>query len=86
MNKLQINWQIRFASKKFWIAFIPAMIYLASIVCDWLGIDIRPDVIGEELMRFIEALFAVLVIAGITIDPTTEGLGDSDRAMTYHRD
>ena len=31
----------------------------------------------------VDALFAVLVILGVVVDPTTEGLGDSDRAMTY---
>ncbi|MBQ6317144.1 MAG: hypothetical protein IJI13_06445 [Oscillospiraceae bacterium] len=29
------------------------------------------------------ALFAVLVILGIVVDPTTDGLGDSERAMSY---
>ena len=27
--------------------------------------------------------FAVLVILGIVVDPTTDGLGDSERAMAY---
>ena len=29
------------------------------------------------------AVFAVLAVLGIVVDPTTEGVSDSDRAMTY---
>ena len=31
----------------------------------------------------VNALFAVLVILGIVVDPTTEGVHDSKRAMSY---
>ena len=31
----------------------------------------------------INAVFALLVILGIVVDPTTEGIQDSDRAMSY---
>ncbi|MER2152280.1 MAG: phage holin [Candidatus Limivicinus sp.] len=37
----------------------------------------------DKLLAVVNALFAVLVILGIVADPTTEGLGDSKRAMTY---
>lgn len=83
MRKIKINWGIRIKSVKFWAAIIPAVLYLASIVARWFGIDINIDMIQEEVMTFIKALFGVLVILGIVSDPTTEGLEDSDRAMGY---
>ncbi len=36
-------------------------------------------------MNRVNAVFAVLTIRGIVADPTTEGLQDSDRAMTYDK-
>ena len=35
------------------------------------------------MVAAVDALFAVLVILGVVVDPTTEGLGDSAQAMTY---
>ena len=37
----------------------------------------------SRLIALVNALFAVLAILGIVADPTTEGLYDSKRAMTY---
>ena len=37
----------------------------------------------DKLLTVFSALFAVLVIPGIVVDPTTEGLGDSKRGMSY---
>ena len=31
----------------------------------------------------VEALFSVLAILGIVVDPTTNGIEDSNRAMSY---
>jgi phi LC3 family holin len=31
----------------------------------------------------VNAVFALLVILGIVVDPTTEGVSDSNRAMSY---
>jgi phi LC3 family holin len=31
----------------------------------------------------VNAVFAVLVILGIVVDPTTDGVGDSERALSY---
>lgn len=77
----KINWDIRFKSKKFWIALIPAMLYLLNIVASWVGYGFNLEFIQAELLSFVEALFAVLMIMGIIVDPTTSGLDDSERVM-----
>ena len=41
--------------------------------------------LGNKLLAVVNALFAVLAILGIVTDPTTTGVGDSDRAMTYDK-
>ena len=37
----------------------------------------------SELVAIVNAVFVLLSILGIVIDPTTEGVGDSELAMTY---
>ena len=38
----------------------------------------------ENIENIINAVFALLVIVGVAVDPTTEGLGDSGQATGYH--
>ena len=45
--------------------------------------DVNPTV--ASLIMCLDAVFAVLVILGIVTDPTTKGIGDSDRALTYEK-
>ena len=39
--------------------------------------------LGNQLAQVVETVFLVLAILGVVADPTTEGLGDSNLAMTY---
>ena len=41
------------------------------------------DWLGERLLELVNALFALLAALGVVTDPTTEGLGDSERALAY---
>ena len=41
--------------------------------------------VESRLLDLVNAVFAVLAILGIVADPTTEGLQDSERAMTYEK-
>ncbi len=47
------------------------------------GYNLDLGELGNKLLLVVDALFAVLVILGIVVDPTTEGVRDSERAMTY---
>ena len=39
--------------------------------------------LGNKLLDVVNAVFAVLVILGVVTDPTTNGITDSDQALTY---
>ena len=39
--------------------------------------------LGNKLLEVVNALFAALAILGVVTDPTTAGVADSQRAMTY---
>jgi phi LC3 family holin len=79
----EINWKVRIKNKVFWIALIPAMLLLIQTGCSVFGVELDFGNLQDKLLAVVNALFAVLVILGIVADPTTEGLGDSKRAMTY---
>lgn len=78
-----INWTVRIKNKTFWLALIPAILLLIQTVGALFGIDIDISGVSAKLLDVINAVFAVLVILGIVTDPTTKGVGDSERALTY---
>ena len=78
-----INWTVRLKNKAFWLSFIPAMLLLIQVVAAVFGFTLDLGELGEKLLAVVNALFAVLAILGIVTDPTTAGISDSKRAMTY---
>lgn len=80
-----INWKVRILNKTFWITLVPALALLLQTFLAVFNIRLEIGDTTEKLLVFINALFAVLVIVGIVNDPTTSGLSDSTRAMTYER-
>lgn len=80
-----INWKVRILNKNFWLAIIPAVILLVQVVADVFGIRIDLGETGTKLVAVVNAAFVVLAILGIIADPTTEGIGDSVKALTYAR-
>ncbi len=78
-----INWKVRIKNKWFWLALIPALLILIQSVAALFGIALDLSLTGDRLAAVVEALFCVLAILGIVVDPTTEGVQDSRLAMTY---
>lgn len=78
-----INWTVRLKNKTFWISFIPAMLLLIQVVAAVFGFTLDLGELGEKLLAVVNAVFAVLTILGIVTDPTTAGISDSKRALSY---
>ena len=78
-----MNWLVRIKNKQFWLAVIPAIALVAQAVASVFGYTIDLTTMVGKLQAVVNAVFALLVILGIVVDPTTAGIGDSDRAMTY---
>ena len=78
-----INWIVRIKNKAFWIAIIPAVLLLIQVVAAVFGYNIDLGDLGNKLLDVVNAVFAVLTILGIVIDPTTAGTGDSTQALDY---
>ena len=80
---MKINWKVRLKNKAFWLAIIPAVILLVQQVLAIFGVTLELAGIEEQLVGIVGTVFGILALVGIVTDPTTEGLGDSDQAMTY---
>ncbi len=80
---MKINWIVRIKNKAFWLAIIPAVLLLIQAVADVIGYHIDFGDISDKMIAVVNAVFVVLSILGIVVDPTTNGVGDSTRALTY---
>ncbi len=78
-----INWKVRFKNRAFWIALIPLILLLVMQVCAIFGVSLDFGVLQQQLLDIVGTVFALLTLFGIVMDPTTEGMGDSERALGY---
>ena len=78
-----INWKVRVNNKQFWMALIPALALVVQAVAAVFGWELDFSSLTGRLLAVVDAVFALLVILGIVVDPTTAGVGDSKRALTY---
>lgn len=78
-----INWKVRIKNKLFWTSLISALALLAQAIAALFGFTIDLTKLTGQLIAIVDAVFVVLAVLGIVADPTTKGVGDSERAMTY---
>ena len=79
---MKINWKVRIKQPAFWIATIPVMITFVYSVLAFAGFT--PSITEDIAQNLFIAVVALLAQFGIIVDPTTKGVSDSDRAMTYN--
>lgn len=79
-----INWTVRIKNKNFWLAVIPAVLLLVQTVAAVFGYSLDLGEIGNRLIAVINAVFGVLVVLGVVVDPTTAGISDSKQARGYN--
>lgn len=80
---MKINWKVRVLSVKFWLAIVPASLLVIQTVAAVFGYNWDFASLGKELTAVVNAVFALLTIGGVAVDPTTQGLSDSQQALTY---
>ena len=69
-----INWKLRFKNKATLLAIAGTLILLAQ----QLGLKL-PDNIEDV----VNTVLTLLVLLGVVNDPTTEGISDSPKELTY---
>lgn len=76
-----LNWKLRLKNKTTLIALIGA---LAALVYQVLGaFGIAPGISENTVLEIAGLAVNALCLLGIVVDPTTEGVRDSERAMGY---
>ena len=80
---MKINLLVRLKNKTFWLSLIPALLLVAQTIASLFGYNWDFVVLNQQIAAIINAVFAVLSILGIVVDPTTAGMGDSQRALSY---
>lgn len=79
----KVNWIVRIKNKTFWLTAIPALLILVQSVASVFGFTIDLGDLGNKLLDVVNSAFVVLALVGVVNDPTTAGVSDSERAMSY---
>ncbi len=78
---MKFNIKARLKNKTFLISI---SVLLIALIYRLLALfDVFPAVNENQILELVSMAVNILALVGVVVDPTTEGLSDSDRAMTY---
>ncbi len=78
---MKINWMVRFKNKTWLTMFVSLII---GFVFNMLKLfDVVPVITENSVATIAAQVLEFLGLIGVLVDPTTVGVGDSNRAMTY---
>lgn len=78
---MELNWKVRFRNKTWLTMFISLVV---GFVFNMLKMfDVVPVVTENFVMNVVGQVLTFLGLIGVVVDPTTAGLSDSERAMSY---
>lgn len=80
---MKINWKVRMQHKQFWVSLIALLIVLANQIAGIFNVDFT--VYSEQVTSISETILMILALMGIIVDPTTDGVSDSTRALRYRK-
>lgn len=80
---MMINFKVRIRNKTFWLALIPAVLVLIQVCAAPFGYNWDFAGLQTQLIAIVNAVFVLLSILGIVVDPTTAGISDSKQALGY---
>ena len=80
---MKINWKVRFKNKTWLLAFIGVIVAFIYQILGLFGVV--PAVTEDYIIQLATLIINGLVAIGVLQDPTTEGISDSQKALTYDR-
>jgi phi LC3 family holin len=80
---MKINWKVRLQHKQFWVSLIALLLVLANQIAGIFNVDIT--VYNDQITAITETILSILGLLGIIVDPTTNGVSDSEQALGYHK-
>ena len=77
----KINWKVRFKNKVWLASFISLIVgFIFSLLALF---DVYPKVTQNLILQICDQVLTFLGLIGVIVDPTTAGINDSNRAMSY---
>ena len=78
---MRINWSVRFKNRVWLGSFLSLIVgFIYSMLALF---DIFPEVTENLVLQLVNQVLTFLGLIGVIVDPTTAGIGDSERAMGY---
>ena len=78
---MKLNWKVRFKNKVWLGSFFSLVVgFVYSLLALF---DVFPAVTQNLVVQLLNQVLTFLGLIGVIVDPTTAGVGDSDRAMGY---
>ncbi len=78
---MQMNWKVRFRNKTWLTLFLSLIVGFVFNILKLF--EIVPAVTENTVLTIVAQILEFLGLIGVLVDPTTAGVGDSNRAMTY---
>lgn len=78
---MKINWKLRLQNKTTLVTLIALCVTFVYQVLGLFGVV--PTVSQDEVINTIGLLINILVVLGVVVDPTTNGISDSNNALNY---
>jgi len=78
---MNINWKLRFRNK---VTLTAILLGVVALIYQLLGLaGIVPAVSESQITQIAVMAVDLLVLLGVVVDPTTEGISDSAQALKY---
>lgn len=78
---MKINWKVRIKNPVFWLTAVPAVLTVVYTILGLFGIV--PTISEDTIINALTAIISALSALGVLVDPTTKGVQDSERALSY---
>lgn len=82
---MKINIPVRMKNPWFWVGLVGIILTAMGVSPEMLT---SWGILWENILDLVSNPFMLgsvaLSVLGVLVDPTTEGMGDSEQAMTYH--
>ena len=78
---MKINWKVRFKNVTWLTMFLSLIVGFVFNILKMF--DIFPVITENQVMEIVSQVLTFLGLIGVLVDPTTAGIGDSNRALGY---
>ena len=75
-----INWKVRLKNKSFLVSLFAGLLLLVQEVSKIVGYEI-PIEMTTQAETIFNTVLSMLVLSGVVVDPTTEGVKDSEQVL-----